>query len=145
MRLVHIEAVNAKLLKGNHIVFAGAVLQFFEPGFQSLFGSLQRLDGKAFRTACFQFLKTFFDFHDLLLQKPLLPFLRYGDSFKLAVPDDNGVVVAGCNPAAELFSISRFKVLFGCSEDIGGRIQTEKFTCPLFGQMVRDNKKRLLA
>ena len=39
--LVNIEAVNAELFKGNHIVFAGAVLQFLQTGFQALFCSLQ--------------------------------------------------------------------------------------------------------
>ena len=74
-----------------------------------------------------------------------MSFLRYGDSLKLAVSDDDCIIIAGCDSAAELFTVSRFKVLFGCGENIGRRIQTEKFACPLFGQMVRNDKQRLLA
>ena len=145
MRLVNVETVYAELLKGDYIILAGAVHQFLQTGFQALFGSLQRLDCKAFRTARFEFFKTFFDFRNLLLQKSLLSFLRYGDSLKLAVSNDDCIVVAGCNSAAELLTVSWFKVFFGCGENIGRRIQTEKFTCPLFGQVVRNDKQRLLA
>ena len=145
MCLVNVETVNAELFKSDYIILTGAVHQFLQTGFQALFGSLQRLDCKAFRTARFEFFKTFFDFRNLLLQKSLLSFLRYGDSLKLAVSDDDCIVVAGCNSAAELLTVSRFKVLFGCGENIGRRIQTEKFTCPLFGQVVRNNEQRLLA
>ena len=145
MCFVNVETVNAELFKSDYIILTGAVHQLLQTGFQALFGSLQRLDCKAFRTARFEFFKTFFDFRNLLLQKSLLSFLRYGDSLKLAVSDDDCIIVAGCNSAAELLTVSRFKVLFGCGENIGRRIQTEKFTCPLFGQMVRNNKQRLLA
>ena len=59
--------------------------------------------------------------------------------------DDDCIIVAGCDSAAELLAVSRLEVLFGSSEDICGGIQPEKLACPLLGQMVRYNKKRLLA
>ena len=116
---VHIETVNAELFKGDNIVLAGVVLQFAESCFQAFFRPLQRLDCEAFRTARFEFLQTFLDFRNLFLQKSLLPFLRYRDTLKLAVSDDDGVVVAGGNSAAELLAVSRLKVLFGCGKNIG--------------------------
>ena len=145
VRLVNIEPVNAELLKGDNIVLAAAVLQLFQTSFQALLCAFQRLDRKAFGSACFHFRNAVLNLCDLLLQKSLLPFLRYRDSFKLAVSDDDCVVVAGCDSAAELLAISRLEVLFGSSEDICRGIQPEKLACPLFGQVVRDNKKRLLA
>ena len=145
VRLVNIEPVNAELLKGDNIVLAAAVLQLFQTSFQALLCALQRLDREAFSAACSHFSNTVLNLCDLLLQKSLLPFLRYRDSFKLAVSDDDCVIVAGCDSAAELLAVSRLEVLFGSGEDICGGIQPEELACPLFGQVVRDNKKRLLA
>ena len=143
--LVNIEAVNAELFKGDNIVLACAVLQFAQSRLQALFGSLQGLDCEAFCTACFEFLQTFFDFGNLLLQKPFLSLLRYGDALKLAVSDDDGIVVACGNSAAELLTVSRFKVLFRCGENVGRRVQTEKLACPLFGQVIWNDKQWFLA
>ena len=49
---------------------------------------------------------------DLLFQKPCLPLFGDGDALKLAVADDNGVVVPGGNPGAELLAVGRLEVLF---------------------------------
>ena len=140
MCLVNIQAVNAQLLEGNHIILAGGILELFQPGFQALLRALQRLNGKSLCAACFEFLQTFFDFLNLFLQKTYLPLLRHGQLLKLTVPDDDGVVVAGCDSAAELLAVLGFKVLFRRRQNIGGWIETQKLRCPLFGQVVRDNK-----
>ena len=65
--------------------------------------------------------------------------------FELTVPDDDGIVVAGGDTATELFTVSRLKVFPGGSQDIGRGVQSEKLRCPLFCQVVRHNKERLLA
>ena len=67
MCFVNVETVNAELFKSDYIVLACAVHQLLQTGFQALFGSLQRLDREAFRTARFEFFKTFFDFRKFQL------------------------------------------------------------------------------
>ena len=70
-----IEPVNAKLFKGNNIVLAGRILQFFELGFQAFLCALQTFDGEALRTAGLEFFQSVGDLVDLVLQQTFLPFL----------------------------------------------------------------------
>lgn len=137
--------MNAKLLKGNHIVLAGGVLQLLEPCFQAFLGAFQRFDGEAFCSAGFKLFQPLLDLPNLFLKQPLLSFLRNGDTLKLAVTDDDGIVVAGGNATTELFTVLWLEIFLGCGEDIGGGIQTQKFRGPLLGQVVWHYEKRLLA
>ena len=143
--LVHIEPVNAQLLKGNNIILSSGFQQLFQLGLQSFLRALHGFDGKALRTAIFQFFNALGDFLDLFPQQPLLPFYGNGNPFKLTVPDDNGVVIAGGNAGAELFAVFRLKVLFRCRQNVGRRVQPQKLRSPLLGQMIRNHKHRLVA
>ena len=143
--LVHIEPVNAQFLKGNDIILSSGFQQFFQLGFQSFLRALHGLDGKALRTAVFQFFNTLGDFLNLFPQQPLLPFHGNGNPLKLTVPDDNGVIIAGGDARAELFAVFQLKVLFRCRQNVGRRVQPQKLRSPLLGQMIRNHKHRLVA
>ena len=120
MRLVHIEPVYTELFKGHNIVLAGGVVELLQLGLQIFLGALQLLDGKALGAAGLELRNAVLDLPNLLLQEPLLPFSGNGDALKLAVTDDNGVIVAGGNAGAELLAVACLKVLFGSHKDIGG-------------------------
>ena len=59
--------------------------------------------------------------------------------------DDNGIIVAGGDPAAEPFAILGFKVLFRRNKDIGSWVELQEFACPLFGQVIGNHEQGLLA
>ena len=52
------------------------------------------------------------------------------------MPNYYCVVVAGGDPAAKLFPVRRFKILFGGHQHIGSGIEPQKIRAPLFGQVV---------
>ena len=79
------------------------------------------------------------------MQHPLLPFSGDRDTLKLAVADDNGIVVAGGNAGTELLAVSRLEVLFGNGEDIGRGVQTQKLRRPLLNQVIGHHKHGLVA
>src|SRR5699024_10913874 len=79
--------------------------------------------------------------HELLF----LPFNAHWYLFKLAVSDDDRIVIPRGDPAAELFSVSRFKILLGGHEDIGTRIQPQILRRPLPDKMIWHDKHGLLA
>ena len=85
------------------------------------------------------------DVEHSLLQEPLLPFSGNGDALKLAVADDNGVIVAGGNAGAELLAVACLKVLFGSHKDIGGGVEPQELRRPLLRQVVRHRKEGFLA
>ena len=58
--------------------------------------------------------------------------------------DDDCIVVAGGDPAAEFLAVLSFKVLLGGNEDIGGRIELQKLAGPLLRQMVGDDEQGFL-
>ena len=79
------------------------------------------------------------------MQHPLLPFSGDRNALKLAVSDDDGIVVAGGDAGAELFAVSRLKVLFGNGEDIGRGVQTQELRRPLLDQVIGHHKHGLVA
>lgn len=143
--LVHIEPVYTELFKGHNIVLAGGVVELLQLGLQIFLGALQLLDGKALGAAGLEFCNAVLDLPDLLLQEPLLPLSGNGDALKLAVADDNGVIVAGGNAGAELLAVACLKVLFGGHKDIGGGVEPQKLRGPLLRQVVRHGKEGFLA
>ena len=145
VRLVHIQPVYAQLLKGHNVVLAGGVMQLLQLGLQIFLGALQLLDGKALGAAGLELRNAVLDLPDLLLQEPLLPFSGNGDALKLAVADDNGVIVAGGNAGAKLLAVTGFKILFGGHKDIGGGVEPQKLRGPLLRQVVRHGKEGFLA
>ena len=74
-----------------------------------------------------------------------LPLFGDRDFFKLAVSDDDGIIIAGGDTGTEFFTVSGFKILFGRDEDVRGGIKPQKFRRPLFCQMVRHDEHGFLA
>ena len=122
MCLVNKKAVHAELFKGNSAIFFTAVLELFLPRFQGAFGPLQLLDAESLVLVIFQFLNTFLNLHDLILQQRLTTGLGHGEKFKLGVPHNHGIIIAGGDAGAELFPIRGLKILLGCYQDVGGGI-----------------------
>ena len=58
------------------------------------------------------------DFLNLLIKKSLLPLRADGNTLKLAVADDNSVIVAGGDAGAEFLAVVGFKVLLGSDKDV---------------------------
>ena len=58
---------------------------------------------------------------------------------------DDGIIVAGGDPGAELLTVVGLKVLFRGDKDVGGRIEPQKLRRPLLSQMIRHNKEGFLA
>ena len=79
-----------------------------------------------------------------MLQDGTLAFQGHGDLFKLAVPNDDRIVVAGGNAPAELLAVLGLKVLLGGDKNIGGGIELEVFARPLLRQMIGDHKQAFL-
>ena len=144
MRLVHIEPVYTELFKGHNIVLAGGVVELLQLGLQIFLGALQLLDGKALGAAGLEFCNAVLDLPYLLLQEPFLPLSGHGDALKLAVADNNGVIVAGGDPRAELLAVSCLKVLFGGHKDICGGVEPQELRGPLLRQVVRHRKEGFL-
>ena len=145
MRLVHIEPVYAELFKGHNVVLAGGVVELLQLGLQIFLGTLQLLDGKVFGAAGLELRDAVLDLPDLLLQEPFLPLSGHGDALKLAVADDNGVIVAGGDAGAELLAVAGFKILFGGHKDICRGVEPQKLRGPLLRQVVRYGKEGFLA
>ena len=145
MRLVYIEPVYAELLKGHNVVLAGGVVQLLQLGLQIFLGTLQLLDGKALGAAGLELCNAVLDLPDLLLQEPFLPLSGYGDALKLAVADDNGIIIAGGNAGTEFFAVSGFKILFGSDKDIGGGVEPQELQGPLLRQVIWHRKEGFLA
>ena len=103
MALVHKKPVNAQLFKGNYIVLALIGAQFFQLGFQRFAGLFHLLDGEILACVGFQFVDGGKGFINLLLNDAFLPFKGQWDALKLAVPNDNCIVVAGGDAGAEFF------------------------------------------
>ena len=51
--------------------------------------------------------------------------------------DHDGIIIAGCDPGAELLSIAGFKVFFRCHQHIGIGIEPQEICAPLLCEVVR--------
>ena len=145
MCLVHKQSVNSQLFKGNKVIFPALVVQFLQLCLYRFLGAFQLLDREAISVLCFQFADTVHDFIVLLLQNITLPLNGHWNLFKLAVANNNGIKIAGCNSAAEAFAVLCFKVLFRCHQNIGRRIQLQILRRPLLRQVIRYNNHRFSA
>ncbi len=141
VRLVHEQPVNAQLFKGHHIVLAVVRLQLFQPRLQRLLRAFQLLDGEPFAAAGLHLRDALGDFLNLIFQQPLLPFLADGDFLKLAVADNDRIIIPGGDSGAKLLPVVLFKVLFGCHQNVGGGVEPQKLRGPLFGQVIGHNKE----
>ena len=145
MALIHKEPVNAKFFKGDYIVLFAISLEFLQTDFQLPACLFQLLDGKAFSVVVLQLRNAIGDLVNLILDEPLLTLLGDRDLLKLAVADDDGIIIACCDPGTEFLPMSLLKVLFRRNKDVCSRIQTQKLAGPLLCQMIRDNNHALSA
>ena len=143
--LIHKQSVRAELFKGDNIILFALIVQPLKPCIQRFPRFLKLLDGVVFRIGVLCFLYLEHQLVDLLLEHHSLPFHRQRNAFKLAVTDDDRIVIARRNSRAEFLSVGRLKVLFGCDKDIRAGIELQKVAAPLLGQMVRHDKQRLAA
>ena len=144
MALINEDTVNTQFLKGDHIILAALVVQLVNLGLQALFGFLHLLDGELLRFFSLGFGNSHHNFVDLLFQNGPLALYTHGDLLKLAMPDNNGIVVAGGDPTTEFLAVFGFKILAGGNEDICRRIELQKLSGPLLCQVVGHHKKRFL-
>ena len=145
MALVHKKPVNAQLFKGNHIVLALIEAQFFQLGFQSFPGLFHLLDGEILACMGFQLVDGGNRFINLLLNDTLLPLKGQRNALKLAMPDDDGIIVAGGDAGAELLAVFGFKVLFGGDQQVGRGIEAQELRGPLLGQVIGHGEEGLAA
>ena len=110
MCLVYEQPIHAQLLKGHHIVLPLPVVQPLELRFQTALGLLHLLDGIITALLGFQRLDPCGDLFDLLLDHPYLTVQGQGDLLKLAVADNDGIVVACGDPAAKPPSVLALEV-----------------------------------
>ena len=143
MTFIHKDTINTQFLKSDNIILAALVVQLGKAGFQRFLGSLQLLNGIAFGLGAFCLLDTVHDVINLTVQDNFLTLSGHGDLFKLAVSDDDSIVISRSNTGTELLTVASFKVLFRCYKDIGRRIELEPLRCPLLGDVVRDDNQRL--
>ena len=77
------------------------------------------------------------DLINLLLQNGPLALHTHGDLLKLRMPDNNGIVVAGSDPAAEFLAVLGFKILAGRNKDVRCRIVFFLFSVLLYLSLIR--------
>ena len=117
------------------------VVQLFQLGFKAFLGFLHLLDGKpgAFLPFCRR--NPRHDLRNLLLQHGLLALGGERDFFKLAVADDDSVIIPGGDSGAELFAVLLFKILFRCHQDIGGGVQLQEIRSEIPDDVIRHHKQ----
>ena len=145
MALVDENSVNAQLFKCDHIVLAALVVQLVDLGLQALLSFHHLFDREILRFFSLGFGNAHHDFVDLLFKNGPLALYAHGNLLKLAVADDDGIIVAGGNPSTELLAVLGFKILAGGNEDICRRIELQKLSGPLLRQVVGHHKEGLLA
>ena len=111
MRLVHKKTVNTQLLKGDNIILAAIGAQLVQLCFQRFPGLFHLLDGEILACVDFQLVDGGKRFINLLLNDTLLPLKGQRNALKLAVPDDDGIVVAGGDTGAEFLRLAVSKSL----------------------------------
>ena len=78
------------------------------------------------------------------MKQPFLTLSGDRNTFKLRMPDDDGIVVSGGDSGAELFAVAGLEVLFRRYEDICGGIEAQELRRPLFREVIRHDKERFL-
>ena len=143
MCLVHKKPVNTQFLKGDGIILL-LVVQLFQLRLQIELCFLHLFDAPLIAVFQLGLPDSGHNFVNLILNHRFLPLRGKRDFFKLAVADHNGVIVAGGDLGTELLAFGRGKIFLGGNQHLCAGIQFQKIAAPLFGQMVRDNKKRFL-
>ena len=93
MTFIHKETVHTQLLESHDIILALLVIQLGQPHFQSPAGLLHLLNGIVFTSVIFEFCDGILNIINLPLDRCFLPFPGKRDPLKLAVADNNGVII----------------------------------------------------
>ena len=144
MRFIDENSVHAQRFKVDHIVLAGLIVQFGQLGFQCFAGALHGLDGESFAFFRLGLRDGENDIGNLVLQQPPLTVRADGDFLKLAVADDDRVVVAGGDAGAEFLAVFGFKVLLAGHQQIGRGVQRQELAGPLVDDVVGNHEQRFL-
>ena len=112
------------MLKRNHIIFTVCALQLLQFLFQRLTQFFQLLYREMLTNLCFRFFDGLLDFIHLFLNQTLLSFCGQGYLFKLAVSDDNCIIITGRNSRTEFFSITGFKIFLAGNQQLRMGVQT---------------------
>ena len=118
LALIHKQPVYAQLFKRNHIIFTVCALQLFQFLFQRLAQLFQLLYREMLANLRFRFFDGLLDFIHLFLNQTLLSFCGQGYLFKLAVSDDNRIIITGRNSRTEFFAITGFKIFFAGDQQL---------------------------
>ena len=124
LTFIYKQPVYAQLFKRNHIIFTVCALQLFQFLFQRLAQLFQLLYCEMFANLCFRFFDSLLDFIHLFLNQTLLSFCGQGYLFKLAVSDDNCIIITGRNSRTEFFSITGFKIFLAGNQQLRMGVQT---------------------
>ena len=118
MTLIYKQSVHAQLLKSDNIIFPIIVQQFIQPGLQRFSCFFHLFDREIFSALVFKFGKRTFNLVNLFPELTLLPLGRQRDFLKLAMSDDDGIIVTGRNSGTKFLTVYRFKILFGGYQNI---------------------------
>ena len=110
MTFINEQAVYAQFFKSYDIIFAALVIELFELEFDILLALFELLNGELFTSVLFQLTDSINDLVSFPHQKGDLSFDAHGDFFKLRMPDDDGIIVAGGNSPTEAFAVFRLKI-----------------------------------
>ena len=114
MALVNKEPVNAELFKVDYRVLALGIVELVELCFYPFSGFHKLLDRELFAPACLHVVNTTLNIIELPLKLFPLSFNAHRDFFKLAMPNNDRIIIACGNAGTELFAVSRFKILLSC-------------------------------
>ena len=113
------ESINTQLLKGHCIILFGLVVELIELLLDRFLCAFQLFYGEVISTVLFQFRNALRNFIKLLFEDRPLPFNGHRYFLELRMPDNDGIVIAGGNSAAELFAVLGFKVFLRCHQNVG--------------------------
>lgn len=99
-----------RLSSSGHLIYP-----VLSAGFSCLFHLLDCITGSLLP---FCILNRHSNITNLFLNRCRLTFYRKRNTFKLAVPDDNGIIIPGSNPGTEFLSVGRFKILLCGNKDV---------------------------
>ena len=117
--LIDKESVYTQLLKGHGIILFRLVVELIELLLDRFLCALQLFYGEVISTVLFQFRNALRNFIKLLFEDRPLPFNGHRYFLELRMPDNDGIVIAGGNSAAELFAVLGFKVFLRCHQNVG--------------------------
>ena len=123
MTLIYKQSVHTQLLKGHDIILFGLIVELIELLLDGFLCTLQLLYGEVISTVLLQLRNALCHLIKLLFEDRPLPFNGHRYFLELRMPDNDGIVIAGGNSAAELFAVLGFKVFLRCHQNVGRRIE----------------------